>query len=592
MKIPFTSGPSAKAGHWSGVDVGDPLRLLTVANVVSAGTDTPALRARGSTIPQPGAESRSSAASGPAPSALDNVHQGSPAHDDALVPRRSTEFHSDRTPTYAGNTSPAKTTRVAILVSHGMGQQLPFQTVDAVVEALCTKYTANGKLPKPQIKVRYVAFQEDWTPRAELTFLMPGPHGDRVREVHVYESYWAPLTEGEVSIRDVFSFILGAAVRGLRYGRAGFGRYLFDGYVPCGLSTLSWMFLALAFAVIMLTGFASLTFMLTAITQGISMLHMPEWRSSTLPVLWRIVLWPTSALATFLLVGTGLSLVVAPMFESIRRALRAEKIFAAAVTGLVLIAAGATLADHAAVWSDHDFARIRESETVRWWALVLLAVLIFFLQKAKNIIVQYLGDVAVYVSAYTVNRFWKIRSQIQATGRTLARNVYGAHENGELLYDKVLIVGHSLGSVIAYDMLNDSIQRDLVLLQANQSNLCVVERTPLLLTFGSPLDKVAFFFRTQADALATREALSSATQPLIREYALRPANWINIWSPFDWISGALDYYDALRVGIPPDPREVINKIDPEAPLFISGAHPGYWKRKMFRETLYQAVVEA
>ena len=57
-----------------------------------------------------------------------------------------------------------------------------------------------------------------------------------------------------------------------------------------------------------------------------------------------------------------------------------------------------------------------------------------------------LGDAARYLSPHPRNI--KLRQTIRADGIRLLRNI---HESGE--YDRVIVVGHSLGSVIAYDIL-------------------------------------------------------------------------------------------------------------------------------------------
>ena len=73
------------------------------------------------------------------------------------------------------------------------------------------------------------------------------------------------------------------------------------------------------------------------------------------------------------------------------------------------------------------------------------------------------GDVAAYVSPYKVSKFEEIRRAIQDRGKRVARFVYSAEGEtpGQALYDKVFVVGHSLGSVLAYDTLNDAINRDI-----------------------------------------------------------------------------------------------------------------------------------
>jgi hypothetical protein len=101
-------------------------------------------------------------------------------------------------------------------------------------------------------------------------------------------------------------------------------------------------------------------------------------------------------------------------------------------------------------------------------------------------------------------------------------------------------------------------------------------RTKLLLTFGSPLDKIAFLFHIQSGGRAgeAREALASATQPLITDTERPP--WVNVWSPQDIISGDLDFYDL------PDKSNhsrVKNIIDPHATTLLA-AHTQYWQNDL------------
>jgi pimeloyl-ACP methyl ester carboxylesterase len=153
-------------------------------------------------------------------------------------------------------------------------------------------------------------------------------------------------------------------------------------------------------------------------------------------------------------------------------------------------------------------------------------------------------------------------------------------------YEKVVVVGHSLGSVIAYDALNRLILEDI----DSNGGLHVAERTALFLTFGSPLDKTAFIFGAQGhDTTEAREALAAAVQPLIQAYRYRPGKWINIYSPWDIISGSLDLYD-LPTTAPAvkDPKAVCNQSDPDATTLLM-AHTEYWTNELLVQTLYDAL---
>lgn len=190
----------------------------------------------------------------------------------------------------------------------------------------------------------------------------------------------------------------------------------------------------------------------------------------------------------------------------------------------------------------------------------------------RRFLIQYVGDVVIYISSHAVSRFAEIRAEIQRTGIAVGRAVYGSPQ-----YDRCILVGHSLGSVVAYDLYNRMLN------EGNAAGWQVRARTPLLLTFGSPLDKTAFVFRTQGSKEAdVREALAAAMQPIIVDGANRPARWVNIWSRRDWISGPLEYYER------PGDGYVENLADPEATLPLI-AHTQYWDNLELARRLYDGV---
>ena len=141
-----------------------------------------------------------------------------------------------------------------------------------------------------------------------------------------------------------------------------------------------------------------------------------------------------------------------------------------------------------------------------------------------------------------------------------------------------MIVGHSLGSVVGYDTLNGLLTEDRLV-----DNLHVLKRTALFLTFGSPLDKTAFIFRTRAADAEGREALAAAVQPMIGNDSLKRPKWINIFSRHDPISGRLDYYDDRST---PNDREVLNLEDSEAAIPLI-AHTQYWGNDLLTKALFE-----
>jgi len=75
------------------------------------------------------------------------------------------------------------------------------------------------------------------------------------------------------------------------------------------------------------------------------------------------------------------------------------------------------------------------------WILVVLTALLL-----QVLIVSHLGDAARYLSPRPKNI--RLRQKIRSEGIQLLRTL---HERGE--YDRIIIVGHSLGSVIGYDLI-------------------------------------------------------------------------------------------------------------------------------------------
>ena len=119
--------------------------------------------------------------------------------------------------------TPAVRGKAAVFVVHGMGQQIEFQTLDDVAEGLRAANIRRGGGPTPRPAVRAIAVGDERPQRIELTLTDADRHA---REVHVYEAYWAPITEGKVSLRDVMRFLFNAGFDGWRHSFDPFRRYV------------------------------------------------------------------------------------------------------------------------------------------------------------------------------------------------------------------------------------------------------------------------------------------------------------------------------------------------------------------------------
>jgi hypothetical protein len=194
------------------------------------------------------------------------------------------------------------------------------------------------------------------------------------------------------------------------------------------------------------------------------------------------------------------------------------------------------------------------------------------------------GDVVTYVGTPGPGRSSPEGHAIRRSAAETLDRLYSARvseADARYQYGRIAVVGHSLGSVIAYDALNRVIGNDV----ATGERSRVIDRTALLLTFGSPLDKIAFIFGYDKDDL--KELLQASETPLIVDYGHRRFPWVNVHAPADIVSGALDLYD-LPDRDPLDPRRVRNEADPLA-LTPLAAHNEYWHNPVVWERVRDAV---
>ena len=494
--------------------------------------------------------------------------------------------------------------RVAILVAHGMGQQVKFETLDLLTTALRREARRRGDA-EPDVAVRMVRFDDDSIARAELT-LRDAQGGER--ELHCYEAYWAPLTEGQISARQTLAFLAESGWAGMvRSFKRCFHRFMFGREQRLPVGPIA----GLAF-------FATLAVMLalTALTIDVGAVMISRLVHSG-PNAWpepRLFVDLTMDVLVFFaslaLAGAGVGLAALARRRSRTGALRVPP---GALTTLgwtlvwtafpLVLGCGALAAwqvfAHRCPGVEHPFwcawrpfstaAEMLANACPSWLmttlAMGLWASLLAVSLPARAFIIQLAGDVAIYVSSHRINRFRQTREEIQAASLKVARCVFEWIEPGESTphYDRVIIAGHSLGSVIAYDALNAMLRED----ELDAGALDVAGRTSMFVTFGSPLDKTAFLFRNQRDEKSdVREALAAAVQPLIRDYAFRPRRWINLWSPNDWVGSELAYYDDTSGA--GDGKRIENLVDPEAttPLL---AHNEHWDGTLLGRTLFDEV---
>ncbi|MGB2694257.1 MAG: hypothetical protein WBD55_03615 [Dehalococcoidia bacterium] len=197
----------------------------------------------------------------------------------------------------------------------------------------------------------------------------------------------------------------------------------------------------------------------------------------------------------------------------------------------------------------------------------------------KPFIADSLGDVTIYTTTDVKSVHFPIRRNIL---NGAVQKVEWLLQSERPSYDRIVLVGHSLGSVIAYDTLNRVNNR------MNIGPLApdVGKKIKGLVTFGSPLDKIAFFLRERAkgNQEVRRQILdqlysfktktwnpdwvpSAPVKNEIRAYLDDHTRWINFWDKKDPISGPLDFYK-IKEG---DNRELL-----QGQPWLK-AHTTYWR---------------
>ena len=564
----------------------------------------------------------------------------------------------------------------AIWIVHGMGQQIPFETLDGLTEGILRVAKPPDEAQGFTVSACSIRVGDEVLQRVELK--VRSADGKKVVELHLYEAYWAPITEGVAKLRDVIGFLINGALRGILNSRKKFKRAMFGEIcefkirkqVPVEISVVLLVLASLAAmnAVIVAATLKKLGvvdvpagdttgvwLVVTAIASAVSalaitlgailflaelcksgqatrfrqwLLTLISWGGTFFTAagiilaapIFLFALWPKYApawlanvrttqmqfISTTTILGALALIGLAMMMRAGKRSVAAKTakgtfhfmllVFAQVLHLGAMIGLGASFLGYTCEWPRwlSGAAGIRGFLSYPW---LVWPILIFLSSQIRTLIVEFVGDVVIYVTSNKLDRFSKARAEIKDVAyKSLSAVFLAMTADGKLFeYEKVAIVGHSLGSVIAYDTLNRLINED----RMSGGKMRIAERTCLLETFASPLNKVAFFFTIQGnDSFQIREQLAESVQPLIMDYKYRPYPWINVRSPNDIISGEMYLYDwplpgsktseAPKGSKEPVGNRVEDVIDRDASVALV-AHVDYWKNKLVWQKLYEKV---
>ncbi len=168
----------------------------------------------------------------------------------------------------------------------------------------------------------------------------------------------------------------------------------------------------------------------------------------------------------------------------------------------------------------------------------------------RKYFVDYIGDIEVYVSRDSKNTRFTAREQIRGRAVDAIRAALTSRED----YAEVLVLGHSLGSVVGLDALREVRRQAGTALTLDQ-----FRRLTAFVTFGSPLEKTRFFFDriSPDDGGRWIEFLLEIQQTFVlrvpapvvvpgpgQEHRIR---WYNFWYFADLIANSLESYNGARM---------------------------------------------
>lgn len=227
-----------------------------------------------------------------------------------------------------------------------------------------------------------------------------------------------------------------------------------------------------------------------------------------------------------------------------------------------------------------------------WWPVLLIVLTVAIAAVVRWALVKTVGDIALFVDSDERSDLYDTRKEILAGAEQLLLDVLRADD-----VKRVYLVGHSLGTVVAvacvdrlirraritaWDPLNDEVGKDDQLAADDLAKLSG------LVTFGSPLDKVYYFFNRPAkreqpvriQILKGLHGFRRIDPPAdLGEFEFTPPDkpdpakrleempWRNYHSPIDVVSGHLDFFHPVQN------------------ICMRSTHTGYWKKPYFYDTV-------
>jgi hypothetical protein len=436
--------------------------------------------------------------------------------------------------------------RAAILLIHGVGQQKPYQLLDVFARGLIDHYQA--KIEK--IEPRLFQFGGQGSVRSCVTLHFKEPVGrQQLDSLDLFEFYWAGMVQGRITLRQMLRWALGTSIPPLKLwaqqmtlpgGNAQLGLALFRELATAFgllLATILIIF-PIPYIVVHIQDYIGAGQQIVGVLQTLA--NNPPGLFGALVLLILVILEIfiiVSILQIGLRLGRGKDMEASMLKQW---GIGSIGLF---VILLLLIGVIAGLSDPASLAALGEVGAALFTGAIGWGLFSLLLA-----YGAGRFMVDFVGDIPLYVEADEKSEFHRTRDEIKSAGLALLTNLV---DNPE--YRAVFVAGHSLGSVIGYDLINQLIRESRAGLPHD------LTRLRGMLTFGSPLDKIYYFFR---DTVGEKQAVRAQIQSFLhgfrkkssgRDYhpyrfdhydmpILETMQWVNVYSAMDIVSDRLNFY--------------------------------------------------
>lgn len=196
---------------------------------------------------------------------------------------------------------------------------------------------------------------------------------------------------------------------------------------------------------------------------------------------------------------------------------------------------------------------------------------------AVEFFVNYLGDVTTYTVANENSETYQVRQQIKEKVSSVLESILASDQ-----YRRVLVVGHSLGSVIARDvLLGLHRQWEAAPESEREAHGERLNKIKAFITIGSPLRKVQNFLEARWEKTPTLEALRDSHDQHFFAHARRRSGnegphprWFNYWLMSDLVANPFrDRYPVY------EEQEIQTRALP------FWTHSDYWMNQQFLERL-------